>query len=56
MNENFANTIISNTIISKDYFTSKHLVKFFNKTEIDYKQLEKILPAQKSQAVDPKIR
>jgi len=47
---------IENTKISKDNFTSESLVSSFKETEIDYRQLEIFLAAQKWQEADAETR
>ena len=47
---------LENTRISKDYSTSESLLKSFNKTEIDYRQLKNFLAAQKWQEADAETR
>ncbi|MGD1713625.1 GUN4 domain-containing protein [Dapis sp. BLCC M172] len=45
-----------NKIILENYFTSESLVSSFNQTEIDYRQLENFLAAQKWQKADAETR
>lgn len=45
-----------NTITSQDYFPSENLVSSFNQTEIDYRQLENFLAAEKWQEADAETR
>ncbi len=57
LTENFDNTKnFDNTIISQDYITSESLVSSFKKTQIDYRQLENFLAAQKWQEADAETR
>ncbi|GGA45261.1 serine/threonine-protein kinase [Okeania sp. KiyG1] len=54
--QNLSTENVENTIISKDYFPPESLVSSFKETEIDYRQLENFLAAEKWQKADAETR
>ena len=54
--KNLSTENVENTIISKDYFPPESLVSSFKETEIDYRQLESFLAAEKWQKADAETR